>query len=135
MTVPMRSLVIANKGENEAITKLFEHGFASITRTSTKEALSVIRHNRVTAIVIDLTFQRLDLLEFVLNVRDFDTSIPLLLFGNLPDTEASRIILRQSQVYYFEKITDSAIRKLKEVQFKHPDPADDELTPDQMCCS
>jgi DNA-binding NtrC family response regulator len=60
-----------------------------------QHSLEKIRHQKFTAIIVDQKFTKVDILEFVLNVRDIDKKVPIVVIGNGADEKIARKIAKQ----------------------------------------
>ena len=74
-------------------------GLLPLVRHDMTAALDKIRHERFTAIVLDRGYERIDALEFVLNVRDLDQHTPIFVVGPSDDRNANQVLAQQNEVY------------------------------------
>jgi len=82
---------------------------------SLEAVLHALRHSQAAAILVDRDQNRADELELVLNVRDMNEEIPIILIGSSPDKRTDRILMSQSATFLIdEPIDDSSLgRELK----------------------
>lgn len=69
--------------------------------------LHALRHMQAAAILVDRTQRIVDELELVLNVRDLDKEIPILLVGSLPEARVDAILSSRHRTYLIRKPIDS----------------------------
>lgn len=80
---PQAVLVVSSQVETNLVDALISIGFSPLVRESIQSALDRLRHEKFAAIVVDQKRAKVDVLEFILNVRDIDTEIPVLVVGPL----------------------------------------------------
>lgn len=61
---------------------LLSAGRVPLVRAGMREAVDTLRHEQIEAILVDTTSAELDALEFVLNVRDINESVPILVVAS-----------------------------------------------------
>lgn len=88
-------LVLGNYANRRLVEVLEGLGFASQVWGSMQHTLEKIRHQKFTAILVDQKFTKADVLEFVLNVRDIDKKVPIVVIGNGADEKIARKIAKQ----------------------------------------
>jgi DNA-binding NtrC family response regulator len=79
---PKIVLVLGNIANRDLVEILEGLGFASQVWGSMQHSLEKLRHQKYTAILVDQKFTHTDVLEFILNVRDIDKKIPVVVIGN-----------------------------------------------------
>ena len=89
---PSAALVVADIQDGPLADALFATGLAPVFRRTLESALDALRRDRFDLIVVDRDHARVDVLEFVLNVRDFDASTPVLVSAAVPDPEHDRAL-------------------------------------------
>ena len=105
-------LVLGNIANRELVEVLSGLGFASQVWGSMQHSLEKLRHQKFTAILVDQKFTHADVLEFILNVRDIDKKVPVVVIGNGADEKITRKIANQdhttilSEVENNDKLTD-----------------------------
>lgn len=68
-----------------------------------------LRHSQVTAILVDRNQRRVDELELVLNVRDMNGEIPIILIGRSPDKRADPILSAQPATFLIDEAIDDSM--------------------------
>lgn len=74
----MNILVISDDENSNIIKFIYRNKLMPIIRRSILPALELIRHQDVSAIIVDKNHQHIDTLEFILNVRDINKNIPII---------------------------------------------------------
>ena len=88
-------LVLGNHTNRDLVEVLSGLGFASQVWGSMQHSLEKIRNQQFTAILVDQKFTKADVLEFILNVRDIDKKVPVVVIGNGTDERINRKIAKQ----------------------------------------
>jgi len=88
-------LVLGNHAHRDLVEVLSGLGFASQVWGSMQHSLDKLRHEKFAAILVDRKFTHADVLEFILNVRDIDKSISVVVIGPAKDERIDRTILKQ----------------------------------------
>ena len=70
-------LVLGRRESNETADVVFDAGYTPVLRESIMSAIAALRRGRFRAIVVDCEHTAVDVLEFVLNVRDVDADVPI----------------------------------------------------------
>lgn len=89
-------LVLGNHAHSHLVEVLSGLGFDSQVWGSMQHSLDKLRHNKFAAILVDLEFTRADVLEFILNVRDLDREVPVVVIGKVKDGRIDNMIARQA---------------------------------------
>lgn len=92
-------LVLGYEDQSSLIDDLFDMGFTPFVRADSEKALSSLRHEKFKFIVYERRDLEVDALEFVLNVRDIDFSIPVIILGGADDQKENEILTNQDSVY------------------------------------
>lgn len=110
-------LVLGTYANRNLIEVLFNIGFSPLVREDIQGALTKLRHEQFTAIVVDRKYANTDVLEFVLNVRDIDKEIPVVVLGKLTDEAVHRTLQNQNQTIVVEEIgnTEKLAEKLEQI--------------------
>lgn len=87
-------LVLGSVTDRTLVDALFDLGFAPLVRDSMSSALSKLRSERFAAVLVDGDAIDVDVLEFVLNVRDINEHVPVVVVGR-PFDEGSEEVLRE----------------------------------------
>ena len=77
-------------------------GFEVRVHANMQRALAQLRHRQLAGIVVDPARTDLDVLEFVLNVRDVDDQTPVLFLGSAKDNESGRSLRLLRRVFLVE---------------------------------
>lgn len=85
-------LVLGSYKECKLNDALSRAGFTPIVRRSMQEALDKIRHGRFAGIVVERDWVDVDVLEFVLNVRDYDPHTRVIVAGKSTDPITDRAL-------------------------------------------
>jgi len=88
-------LVLGNHANRNLVEVLSGLGFAPQVWGSMKHSLDKLRHEKFAAILVDRKFTHADVLEFILNVRDIDKNISVVVIGPAKDERIDRTILKQ----------------------------------------
>lgn len=91
---PRAALVLADMQNKNLADSVFAAGLAPIVRNSLESALHKLRHDQFELIVIDRDHVQVDVLEFALNVRDFDETTPLVVVGRPQNDDEDRALTR-----------------------------------------
>ncbi len=98
-------LVLGNHANTELAEILSRFGFVPQVWGSMRHSLDKLRHQQFGAVLVDRKFTRADVLEFVLNVRDIDKKVPVLVIGSGPE-EIDREIARQRRTAILAAVRD-----------------------------
>ena len=105
-------LVLGNIANRKLVEVLSGLGFAAQVWGSVQHSLEKIRHQKFTAILVDQKFTHADVLEFILNVRDIDKKVPVVVIGNGAEEKITQKIAKQdyttvlSEVESNDKLTN-----------------------------
>lgn len=83
MVQPKTILILGFDQESPIAEALFDLGFIPIFRDEMLGALQTLRHDRFRAALVDLRNNQVDVLEFILNVRDIVPHMPVVIVGEL----------------------------------------------------
>jgi two-component SAPR family response regulator len=89
-------LVLGNHANRDLVNVLSKIGFIPQLWGSMQHSLDRVRHEKFAAIFIDRKFTRADVLEFILNVRDINREIPVVVIGPAKDERAEKKIRRMA---------------------------------------
>lgn len=87
-------LVLGHHANRDLVQTLSRVGFPPQVWGSMRHSLDKLRHQKFAAVIIDRKFTHADVLEFILNVRDINHKIPVLVIGPGQDEQMDRKILR-----------------------------------------
>jgi DNA-binding NtrC family response regulator len=74
-------LVLGNHANRDLVKTLSRAGFVPQVWGSMRHTLEKLVHNRYAAVIVDRKFTNADVLEFILNVRDINQEIPVVVIG------------------------------------------------------
>ena len=93
---PVAALILGSNQNDRLLNAFFAMGLAPIVRETMGAALTKLRHERFQLILVDRFRVDVDVLEFVLNVRDLDEATPILVAGRSTDVEEDQALARQA---------------------------------------
>jgi FixJ family two-component response regulator len=110
-------LVLGNHANRDLVEVLSGLGFASQVWGSMQHSLEKLRQQKFTAILVDQKFTKADVLEFILNVRDIDKKVPVVVIGNGRDRRIDRKIAKQDNTTVLGEVESSnnLAEKLKQI--------------------
>jgi PleD family two-component response regulator len=85
-------LIISNTRHDPLKEKIFERGYIPILKADWQAALASLHHNTFHTIIIDRKKSKYDTLELILNVRDFDSEVRILVFGMSGNIKVNQVI-------------------------------------------
>jgi FixJ family two-component response regulator len=95
-------LVLGNHANRDLVDVLSNIGLSPQLWGSMQHLLDRVRHEKFAAIFIDRKFTRADVLEFILNVRDINQEIPVVVIGPVKDERAEKKIRRMDHTIIFD---------------------------------
>jgi ActR/RegA family two-component response regulator len=102
-------ILILGSGDQPRLRRaLAESDFVPCTRASIRSALDMVRHERPAAVVVNGRRASEDPLEFVLNVRDVDEHVPVLVFGLRGWTDHDKRVLCKARATVAEAGTEAS---------------------------
>lgn len=110
-------LILGNHAHRDLVEVLSGLGFASQIWGSMQHCLDKLRHQKFAVILVDHKFTQADVLEFILNVRDIDKQVPVVVIGNEPDERIEIKIAKQDHTIVLSEFEsgDKLAKKLKQV--------------------
>ena len=102
-------LIIGVTIHHDLIKIIYKLGFLTSLINTLENAIKKIRHEKFIAIIIDRRYNiSIDILEFILNIRDFNDSIPIFIIGKLNNQGEDGILLDQNKTYIVDinELTD-----------------------------
>lgn len=93
-------LVIGTNDSDDLLEALLERGCTAAVSDHIEGAVRKLRHGEFGLVFIDRDHIEADLVELVLNVRDVDASVPILVIGCVADREVDEQ-LRQHEATHF----------------------------------
>ena len=107
-------LVLTNDEQSELIETLFDLGYVPLIRKKMITILKDVHHKHVEVIFLDLQCIEIDALEFVLNVRDIDQHLPVVIVDG-KKIEGEKQILSQQNIFLISNAFDQIKKILNEV--------------------
>jgi len=99
-------LVLGTYTNKGLIDILLGIGLAPLVRENIQGVLDKLRHEQFGAIVVDQRYANPDVLELILNVRDIDEQIPVVVLGKLSDETVRKTLASQKQTIVVEDTAD-----------------------------
>jgi len=96
-------LVLGNSRDKAFEQTLSDICFSATFLKSMEGVLHKLRHVQTTAILVDRDQKKADELELVLNVRDMDENIPIILIGSTTDELTELILASQPATFIIPK--------------------------------
>jgi DNA-binding NtrC family response regulator len=93
-----RVLLIVDDEEGQLEQTLTSFGYKLVVRYEMHAAIDTLQHGNFSAVFVDDDHMSEDTLEFVLNVRDVDDEVPILVVGGLDDYKR-KVLSDRSGVY------------------------------------
>lgn len=91
-------LVLGNHANRDLVEILSSIGFTPQVWGSMRHSLEKLFHQRFVAVIIDRKFTHADVLEFILNVRDIDKKVPVVVIGNETEEKIAQKIAKQDYI-------------------------------------
>jgi len=90
----LRSLLVVGRTPNARLRRaLARHGFASVAAHDMPAGLREVREGNVSAVLVAGERPGVDALEFVLNVRDIDGKVPILIAVGTVDADVDEALM------------------------------------------
>lgn len=107
------SLLVLGSDRNRAFTEtLRDLRFDPVFLGSMEALLHALRHSQASAILVDRDRKKADDLELVLNIRDVDERIPIILVGSPAHNRTEALLFRQPATFVIHKpVNDSSLRR------------------------
>jgi CheY-like chemotaxis protein len=103
-------LVLGCDRDGSFTKTLSDFRFSPTFLRSTEAVLHALRHTQAKAILVDRDQKAADELELVLNVRDMDEEIPIILIGSSTDERTERILMSLPATLLIDKpIRDTSL--------------------------
>lgn len=90
-------MVLTDDEESKLVDALFNLGYVPLIRKKMTSALRDIHHKCVALVFLDLNNVDIDALEFVINVRDIDQELPIIIVNGR--IEGKKEVLNQKNIY------------------------------------
>ena len=101
-------LVLGSERKKGFVETLRELRFNPTFLGSMEAVLHALRHMRASAILVDRDGKKADDLELVLNVRDVDERIPIILVGSPSQRQTEALLWRQPATFLIHKPVNDA---------------------------
>ena len=75
-------LILGSQANQEYVEALAKIGFVPEVWGSVRHSLDKVRRRRLSGVVVDRKFTHADVLQFILNVRDINRTIPVVVIGS-----------------------------------------------------
>ncbi len=106
-------LVLGSMTERTLVDALFDLGLAPLVRDSMSSALSKLRSERFAAVLLDRDSTDVDALEFVLNVRDIDEHVPVVVVGRAGDGSDEEALRAQPGTQVLDRSREQVMAALE----------------------
>lgn len=106
-------LVLTHDEHSDLIDTLFTLGYVPIIRQNMVSALKEIHHKSAAVVFLDVKFVAIDALEFIINVRDIDQHLPIVILNGSIEGETE--ILNQQNTFIIARAFDQIEQILNEV--------------------
>lgn len=103
---PATVLVLGSYKEHRLNGALAQAGFVPVVRRRMDEALERVKHGRFACIVVERNWVDVDVLEFVLNVRDYDARTRVIVVGNSGDPVTDEALNSLHDTLNVGRVTD-----------------------------
>lgn len=100
-------LVLGRYADWRLMDAFYNLGLSVLVRETIEAALDRLRHERCAAVVVDRKYTDADILEFVLNVRDVDNDIPVIVIGPLREQAVRKTLDRQDSTITIDEVEDA----------------------------
>jgi len=110
-------LIVSERKNNSLSQAISNVGYSPLFQKNMNGALDKLRREKFAAILVDIKRVDIDVLEFVLNVRDFDEQTPVIFIGRLPEknNEATLLTLNNSFLIPSYRNSEELTEKLKRI--------------------
>jgi DNA-binding NtrC family response regulator len=107
------TLLVLGSARNRAFARILrELRFEPTFLASMEELLHALRHTRASAVLVDRDKGNADDLELVLNIRDLDDRVPIILIGSPGEAETEVLLRRQPATILIHKAAgDNSLRQ------------------------
>ncbi|MFC1761675.1 hypothetical protein ACFL6U_06305 [Planctomycetota bacterium] len=98
-------LVLGRQGHHEIPQALTALGYNPIVRGSVIHCYEKLRSEYIVAVIVESDFTHADVLEFVLNVRDLDETVPIVVLGRSCKKNHEHKLIQQKHVFRLDLST------------------------------
>lgn len=99
-------LILGNARGGKLTDALYDLGYLPLVRKNMFAALEAIRHADFRAIFIDQKHAKIDALEFILNVRDFDERTPIFVLKSTIRKSEQKLVEKQKNVLLLDGVRE-----------------------------
>ncbi len=110
--------VLSDQQNDPLISDLIVKGYFPIIYGDMQHGLRLLRHGKFLAVVILRDQNHVDSLEFALNLRDFNKTVPILLIGD-PNPKEDKIITKLSNTLTLRKNAREEKKKLFKILYEY----------------
>jgi len=96
-------MVMGSRRSRPLLQALDKAGLRPVLEQSMPKALTTLEQNRVAAVVVDRPRVDVDALEFVLNVRDVNSQLPVLIVGRSSDRKGDATLAAQDATHLVDE--------------------------------
>jgi len=105
-------VVLEGRDSKDLIDPLTRWGYSVIAVDSMMKALERIDHHNLAAAIVEGN-STIDALEFVLNVREFDETLPVFIVRSSIDDDVRQVLQERPRVYFISTDEDDFRAKVK----------------------
>ena len=102
-------LVLGQKERSDIARLLYEQGFTPLVRDNMQKILEKLGHDDITAVVMDTDNASTDIIEFVLNVRDINQDVPIVIVGTEVTANEVQALERQHNIVILNEYSAAII--------------------------
>ena len=116
------TVLLLESKRNDELRKLFVGlGVEPMVCTSIQDVLSKLRHEQFMAVIFDSDQLYVDALELVLNIRDVNNNIPVIVIGQSKDMGDCHTLLSIGRTYIIDRegVVDGISKRLGKRLSKH----------------
>lgn len=111
-------LVITDDENGRIVNVLLKRKINPIIRRSIPSALQLMRHLKFRGIIVEDEHKNLDTLEFILNVRDLNTEIPIFISNKYQKHNVIKKIQNLGMIEIFDETDNKIENKLQSILTK-----------------
>lgn len=100
-------LVLGSYKERKLNDALARAGYVPIVRRTIDAALQKIRHGYYAGIVVERNWVDVDVLEFVLNVRDYDQSTRIIVVGESQNVDSDDVLKSMQRTFNVGQVSSA----------------------------
>ena len=109
-----KNVLVLGNHSRPLLPKILKNlGFVPDVRGSVLNCLSQLQCQRVAAVVVDRDFTHADVLEFLLNIKDIDDSLSVIIVGQTKNDAVEQALRAQRQAVFVDESKDQKNLALK----------------------